>query len=103
MLCFGFALPGVADRYGGMTQDLLLRLRPPGEPLLTFLKVLFLVVQASLLGLVLWAWHRGNRRSVVKFGVVFAVLAGFWWFDWAYLDAGVLEAPGLPDPGRMQG
>ncbi|MCY3671060.1 MAG: hypothetical protein F4Y03_07285 [Alphaproteobacteria bacterium] len=103
VLCFGFALPGVADRYGSMAEDLLFRQRPPGEPLLTLVKVLFVIVQASLLGLVLWAWHRGNRRSAVAFGAVFAALAGLWWFGLGYLEAAFVEGLAPPVWDRWQG
>lgn len=103
VLCFGFALPGMADRYGGMTQDLLLRLRPPGEPLLTLLKVAFVVAQASLLGMFVWTWRRGNRRSAVTFGVVIVALAGLWSFGMGYLEAAFTEGPAPPARDRWQG
>ena len=103
MLCFGFALPGVADRYGGMTQDLLWRPGALSAGLSWIVDMAFVVL---LGGIFLWlvkAWLDRDRRRLVTLGVVFAALAGFWWFGLDYLGPGSFDAPVLPGRGRLQG
>lgn len=101
-LCFGFAAPARADRYGGMTQDLLYRVRPPLEALVWFWHAAFAVLLVAILFLVAWAWRRNDYRRLAVFGTMFAVVAGVWWFGPRYLEVVLFEASVLPGGGRWQ-
>ena len=101
-LCFVVASPGSAGRYGGMTQDLLYRVRPLGEPLYWLLNVLLVFLLGLLFVFLVRAWRRPGKEGLVVFGSMFAVVAGFWWFGPGYLEARMFEARMLPGADGWQ-
>lgn len=101
-LCVGAASPVQVDRCGGMTQDLPYRVRPPFEALVRFSHVALAVVLAAVLVLLASAWRRNDKRRLVVFGLMFAVVAGVWWFGPGYLEARMFDARMLPGADGWQ-
>lgn len=101
-LCFVVASPGSAGRYGGMTQDLLYRVRPLGEPLYWLLNVLLVFLLVLLVVFPVRASRRPGKEGLVVFGTMFAVVVGVWWFGPGYLEARMFEARMLPGADGWQ-
>lgn len=99
VLCVGVALPGLADRYGGMAQDLLLRWTS-AEDGVGWIWHAALGLGALCSGvLALRAWRRAEIGGLVGYALCSVFLLGSWVFVPEFLQAWVWMDP---EPGWVQ-
>ncbi len=78
VLCVGVALPGLADRYGSMAQDLLLRWTPAEDRVGGVWHVAFILGLACSGVLAFRAWRRGEVGGLVGYAMCAVFLLGGW-------------------------